>query len=255
MFERVGEEENFGQEEEEINSGGCFFWSTHPYTLWISRKTVWIVTDEMKKVLMMDSRTFNRLTTPKDKVLTSIEGEMSSILNDDSIPEDVKAKLYSSAQSRFLKIEHPQLGETTAVTKPFNSPDFVLDTLPQKLVERAKLLASILKNTNRVSINNKNELLIDGEVIPGSNATELYLDVLKRRPNTSSGYDRFEQLVQESGRPNDIPEKPSTRQSRGLSRAQRDSSVDSNPPPSVYVTPGFPNTQGRKKIKFDTLFK
>ena len=48
--------------------------------------------DKMKKLLMVDSRTFNRLTTPKDKVLTSIEGEMTSILNDESIPEDVKAK-------------------------------------------------------------------------------------------------------------------------------------------------------------------
>ena len=66
--------------------------------------------DRMKKLLMMDSRTFNRLTTPKDKVLTSIEGEMTSILNDESIPEDVKAKLYASAQSRYLKIEHPQWG-------------------------------------------------------------------------------------------------------------------------------------------------
>ena len=64
--------------------------------------------DSMKKMLMIDSRTFNRLTTPKDKVLSSIEGEMSSILNDESIPEDVKAKLYASKQSRFLKIEHPQ---------------------------------------------------------------------------------------------------------------------------------------------------
>jgi hypothetical protein len=207
--------------------------------------------DRMKKMLMMDSRTFNRLTIPKDKVLTSIEGEMSSILNDDSIPEDVKAKLYSSAQSRFLKIEHPQWGETTAVTKPLNSPDFVLDTLPQKLVERAKPLASILKNTKRVSINDKNE--IDGDVIPGSNATELYLEVLERRQNTSRGYDRFEQLLQESGTPSNILERPSTRQSRGLSRAQRDSSVDSNPP-SIYITPGFPNTRGRKKIKFESLY-
>ena len=178
---------------------------------------------------------------------------MSNILNDESIPEDVKAKLYSSAHSRFLKIEHPQWGETTAVTKTLNSPDFVLDTLPQKLVERVKPLTSILKNTNRVSINDKNEMLIDGDVIPGSNATELYLDVLKRRQNTSSGYDRFEQLLQESGTPSDILRRPSTRQSRGLTRAQRDSSVDSNPP-SVYITPGFPNTRGRKKIKFETLF-
>ena len=65
--------------------------------------------DKMKKLLMMDSRTFNRLTTPKDKVLTSIEGEMSSILNDESITKNVKAKLYASAQSRYLKIEHPHL--------------------------------------------------------------------------------------------------------------------------------------------------
>ena len=56
---------------------------------------------------MMDSRTFNRLTTPEDKVLTSIEGEMSSILKDESIPEDVKVKLYASAQSRYQKIEPP----------------------------------------------------------------------------------------------------------------------------------------------------
>ena len=97
-------------------------------------------------------------------------------------------------------------------------------------------------------------MIIDGDVIPGSNATELYLDILKRRQNTSRGYDRFEQLLQESGTPSDILERPSTRQSRGLSRAQRDSSVDSNPP-SVYITPGFPNTRGRKKIKFETLYK
>ena len=209
--------------------------------------------DRMKKVLLMDSRTFNRMTTLKDKVLTSIKGEMTNILNDERIPEDVKAKLLSSVHSRFLKIEHPQWGETTVVTKTLNSPDFVLDTLPQKLAERAKPLTSILKNTNRVSINDKNELLIDEYVIPGSNATELYLDILKKRPNTLSGYDRFEQLLQESGTPSDILKRPSTRQSRGLSRARRDSSVDSNPP-LVYVTPGFPNSR-RKKIKFETLFK
>ena len=76
--------------------------------------------DKMKKLLMMDSRTFNRLTTPKDKVLTSIEGEMTSILNDESIPEDVRAKMYASAHSRYLKIEHPQWSETT--TKKIANP-------------------------------------------------------------------------------------------------------------------------------------
>ena len=88
---------------------------------------------------MMDSRTFSRLTAPKDKVLTSIEDEMSSILKDESLPEDVRAKLYTSKQSRFLKIEHPQWGETTITnTKTLNSPDVVLDTLPNSLVRKGK---------------------------------------------------------------------------------------------------------------------
>ena len=48
------------------------------------------------------------MTTPEAKVLTSIEGDMSSVLNYDDISEDVNAELYTSNQSRFLKIEHPQ---------------------------------------------------------------------------------------------------------------------------------------------------
>ena len=94
--------------------------------------------DRMKKLLMMDSRTFNRLTTPKDEVLTSIEGEMSSILNDESIPEDEKAKLYASAQSRYFKIEHPHSGEKPPRTKTVNPPDAVLDNTPQNLARSGK---------------------------------------------------------------------------------------------------------------------
>ena len=134
----------------------------------------------MKKLLMMDSRTFNRLTTPKDKVLTSIEGQMSNISDDESSPENVKAKLYASAQSRFMKIEHPQWGETTITkTKTLNSPDVVLDTLPNSLVRKAKRIRDILKSTNRVWVNDKNEFVIDGDVVRGSNANDVYLDYIK----------------------------------------------------------------------------
>ena len=95
--------------------------------------------EKMKKVLMMDSRTFNRLTSSKDKVLNSIEDDMSSILNDETLPEDVRAKLYSSAQSRYLKIEHPQWGETEVtkpVPKPAISQDAAVNTAPNTAAER-----------------------------------------------------------------------------------------------------------------------
>ena len=200
--------------------------------------------DRMKKMLMMDSRTFNILTTPKDKVLTSIEGEMSSILNDESIPDDVKAKLYSSKQSRFLKIEHPQWGETTVTnTKTLNTPDVVLDTLPNCLVRKVKRICDILKSTNRVSVNDKNEFVIDGDVIRGSNVNDVYLDILKKRKNTSTGHEQVTQILHETGVPSDILPDPNIKQARA-----RESSVT-----PVYVTPGRPNTR-RKKIKYETLF-
>ena len=171
--------------------------------------------DRMKKLLMMDSRTFNRMTTPKDEVLTSIEREMSSILNDDSIPEDVKAKLSSSKQSRFLKIEHPQWGETNVTnTKTLNSPDAVLDTLPNSLARKAKRICDILKNTNRVQINNKREFVIDGDVVRGSNVNDVYLDILKKRKNTSTGYDQVTQILHETGVPSDILSDPTIKRSR-----------------------------------------
>ena len=201
--------------------------------------------DRMKKLLMMDSRTFNRLTTPKDKVLKSIEGEMSSILNDKSIPEDVRAKMYASKQSRFMQIEHPQWGETTvASTETLNTPDIVLDTLPHTLVRKAKRISDVLKSSNRVSVNDKNELVIDGDVIRGSDANEVYLDILRKRRNTSAGLEEVTQILHETGVPSDILPDPNIKRAHA-----RDSSVA-----SVYVTPGRPNTR-KKKVKYDTLFK
>ena len=140
--------------------------------------------DKMKKLFMMDSRTFNRLTTPKNKVLTSIEREMSSILNDESIPEDVRAKLYASAQSRYLKTEHPQWGETST-TKALHPPNAVKDNEHQNLARRGKPLSSILKNSNRVLINDKNELPIDSEDVPGLEETGLWTpDYILERSST-----------------------------------------------------------------------
>ena len=135
--------------------------------------------DKMKKMLMMDSRTFNRLTTPKDKVLSSIEGEMSSILNDESIPEDVRAKRYASAQSRYLKIEHPQWGET--ITKK-NPPNAMLDNTFQNLAWRGRPLSSILKNPKRMSVIDKNVSSMESEDVPELGEIELWTpsDFLER---------------------------------------------------------------------------
>ena len=145
-----------------------------------------------------------------------------------------------------MKIEHPQWGETTVTnTKTLNTPDVVLDTLPNSLVRKAKRICDILKSTNRVSVNDKNEFVIDGDVIPGSNANDVYLDILKKRKNTSIGHDEVTQILHETGVMSDILPDPNLKQGR-----VRRSSVT-----PLYVTPGRPNTRRKNKIKYDTLFK
>ena len=166
--------------------------------------------DRMKKLLMMDSRTFNRLTTPKDRVLNSMEGEMSDILNDDSTPEDVRAKRYASAQTRYLKLEHPQWGETV-VTKPVNQQNVIMNAIPNNITP------------NQMGVNARNEIPIYGEDISGLDETALYGRLMT---------------------PIDI-EKASNMQS-----GKQDTRA-----PSIYVTPGHPNTRSRKKkVKFESKF-
>ena len=124
----------------------------------------------------------------------------------------MRAKRYASAQSRFFRIEHPQWGETT--TKPVKSLDSVLDTLPQNVLSKAKRLVNTLKNTNRVGITDRNEISIDGEVIQGSNASDLIINVCRKRVNTTDGYNKFAQTLHESGIPSDILKKPKARPAR-----------------------------------------
>ena len=197
--------------------------------------------DRMKKLLMMDSRTFNRLTSSKDKVLTSIEGEMSSILKDESIPEDVRTKFHSSAQSRYLKkIEHPQWGESDV--KNLANPAAPVNIDAQNYSWRSRPLSRKLKKSTRVSTKDKHELPVDREDIIDPDETVLY-DTLITPKDFEKATLMTPNIIEKSWlmTPNDI-ENP--RELSAVSRA-----------PSVYVTPGRPNTRRRRKIKnYETLY-
>ena len=63
-----------------------------------------------------------------------------------------------------------------------NPPNAVLDNTPQNLARRGKPLSSILKNTKRVSVNDKNDSSMDSEDVPELDETELWTpsDFLER---------------------------------------------------------------------------
>ena len=54
-----------------------------------------------KKMILVDPRIIEKLTSARDKVLNSIENEMDTVLNSD-IPDDKKAKLYAASAKRHL---------------------------------------------------------------------------------------------------------------------------------------------------------
>ena len=85
--------------------------------------------DRIKRMLVMDPRTLDRLTTLKDKLLSLIEQEMSSILSNDIRPGDGIAELYSLTQFRLLELEHPHVREDPQTKKTVNSPDIALASI------------------------------------------------------------------------------------------------------------------------------
>ena len=52
-----------------------------------------------KKMILVDPRIIEKLTSARDKVLNNIENEMDTALNSD-IPDDKKAKLYAASAKR-----------------------------------------------------------------------------------------------------------------------------------------------------------
>jgi uncharacterized protein YbaR (Trm112 family) len=208
--------------------------------------------DRIKKMYLVDKRQLDKLTTPKDRVLYNIEDGMDSILADDSISDDRKAKLYSSAQSRYLAMDAPE--PVKRAPEPFNVPTDVLDAMPKALKPKANRLINNLKNNKRVTFNSREELVVDGVTIPNSNATNLFNDALRKRAKNAVGYDEFEKVLLESNIPSDII----VRDTPAVS-AKRSATVASPPPAASYISP--PNSpvssfsapakrKSKKKIKW-----
>ena len=161
--------------------------------------------EHTKKMILIDPRLIDKITTPKDRVLSSMEGGMTSILSDSSLSDDIKAKLFASAQTRYLTVDAPNPPPPTTATEPNKLiTDDVMMSLPKTLQTKATRLFQHIKRVPDTSFNDKGELVVKGQTIPNSNATDLVNDLLRPNKKNAVGYKEFLGALKESNIPSDL---------------------------------------------------
>ena len=141
---------------------------------------------------------------PAEKKVTSASNlEIENILSDNTISDDQKIKMYTTALKRYLSpaksldmlIFAPvlgklfKMGETAVITPPVGveekeaeklTEDRIIKNIPKAYRVRAKRLFGHLKDYTGVSWNAKGEMVIDGKTLPGSNITVLVNDIIRK---------------------------------------------------------------------------
>ena len=137
------------------------------------------------------------------KVTSASNSEIESILNDNTISDDQKMKMYSTALNRYLSaaksLEMPwfapvlrklfKMGETVVITLPASveekeaekmTQDRIIKNGPKAYQVRAKKLIGHLKDYTGVSWNAKGEIVVDGKTLPDSNISVLVNDIIRK---------------------------------------------------------------------------
>ena len=146
------------------------------------------------------------IKNPTQDQLVKTMGEMSNVLHDNNLPDDIKSTRFNEKIKDFSvyadKITStPTAKKTTVITPKFYS-------LPKTFQQPANILLTELeKFPHRVRWDNiTNELTIDGKHMAGSNLIDLVGDVLRNRKSVSPPMysDAFLQLLVDLNVPEDF---------------------------------------------------
>ena len=137
-----------------------------------------------------DPRLLKTLRTPIqppiDTKLRDLDSEMTSILDNTGMDVSEKVRLYNQALLRYNYMANMTATKPThvVVVKERETPATtdivgeVVTTLPKALQDKGRQLVSRLKTTQW---NDRDELLHEGVVVPGSNVVQLVDDLLSKR--------------------------------------------------------------------------
>lgn len=142
------------------------------------------------------------LKNPSQDQLVKTLGEMSTVLHDNNLPDDVKSSRFNEKIKDFTiyadKIVAPTITQPTIASKTKSSHQ-TFHSLPKSFQQPASiLLTELAEFPQRVQWDDTtNELTIDGKRMVGSNLVDLVGDVLRNRKTASPPMysDAFLQLL------------------------------------------------------------
>ena len=156
--------------------------------------------------------------------LYSLDEEMNRILNNKSLPPEEKAKLYNLALEDYIlfteKYTDRQHGfvvppQTTLLSHREEVTDLLRSTLettlPRTYRKKGNIVLDYLERSDDISWSPSGQVIIKGEVIPGSNIIELLHHKIRYRRKPSSpptGFDKFEQLLNTLNLPEGVLQGP-----------------------------------------------
>jgi hypothetical protein len=118
------------------------------------------------------------LPSPLDKKLTQLDEEMKTVLDRTDLTDFEKASVYSEILDKYLdvkrKLQQPQpipIVEEQPKTSGQTKVD--LQLFPQNYRTRAQNLLTHARNQAGIDWNQKGEILVNGNLIPGSHVVDL----------------------------------------------------------------------------------
>ncbi len=146
---------------------------------------------------------------PSDVQLDRLDVEMKKILEDNTIPSDLKYKLYNHVLHQHGQID-------TEARKPVEIPikkvsmgaprmptETLLKSVPQTKQQVATNLIDFLQsNSQGIRFNERNQLMVDGTPLDGSNLVDLFSHAVRdKKTDVPVGWNEFFRLLKDHNVP------------------------------------------------------
>lgn len=182
---------------------------------------------EAKKFMLIDpehmhsfSKLIQQQLDPRDKQLphkeiSALDTNMLDIINDTSLPPNAKVQRYNHILTKYLdlndKPKRESISQGSVIKENTNkdnqrTSEHSLLGITKQYQAKAHNLLQALSNTQRLTINDKGEIQINGNLIPGSNATDIIHGLVNRKFNGRDlkGFQEIKDLIKSSNIPKSL---------------------------------------------------
>ena len=149
----------------------------------------------------------NTKQAPVDVQLSQLDREMKLILENSSIPADIKVKLYSHTLYQHGEIQDvpkPLEMEIKKVKGEYTAPSVteLMKVVPAAKAEEGKNLADFLQRAATIKWTTNNQLMVDGMPLDGSNVYALFeYATRERHASPPTGWGEFLTQLKDSNVP------------------------------------------------------